>query len=156
MRKLWRPRDRKRLRLFSSWQATKETQKLSTRPLLLLGRTYRRGLRLAGQLPWRWLYVRNLFWYSKFRKQNQVGVCQLNMCHTLPRIGYKVPYNKRVNKGDSHRCQHYSTKTYFFQSLMKYAKRFHILMKRNRLRSQTTDFRSYVNDTWWNPSSIYC
>ena len=25
-----------------------------------------------------------------------MGVCQLNMCHTLPRIGYKVPYNKCI------------------------------------------------------------
>ncbi len=23
------------------------------------------------------------------------------MCHTLPRIGYKIPYNKRVESGDS-------------------------------------------------------
>ena len=27
-------------------------------------------------------------------------VCQLIMCHTLPRIGYKIPYNKNItNRG---------------------------------------------------------
>ena len=39
----------------------------STRPLLFLGRTHRRGLLLAGRIPARWLYVRNLFWYRQFQ-----------------------------------------------------------------------------------------
>ena len=31
----------------------------------------------------------------------QVGGGQLNMCHTLPRVGYKSPYNRRVESRDS-------------------------------------------------------
>ena len=73
----------------------------STRSLLLLGRTIRRGLWLAGQFPVSWLLLWNLFWYSKLRRQNQVEGGQLNMCHTLPRIGYKSPYNRRVESRDS-------------------------------------------------------
>ena len=43
-------------------------------------------------------------------------------------------------------CQHYTTKTYFFQSLMKYAKRSPILMKRSKSKSQTIVFRSYASN----------
>ena len=74
---------------------------LSTQFVLLLGRTIRRGLWLAGQFPVSWLLLWNLFWYSKLRRQNQVEGGQLNMCHTLPRIGYKTPYNRRVESRDS-------------------------------------------------------
>ena len=34
-------------------------------------------------------------------KQCQRSIGQLIMCHTLPRIGYKAPYNKRVESRDS-------------------------------------------------------
>ena len=39
---------------------------------------------------------------------------QFNMCHTLPRIGYKMPYNSSINKEVSHSCQaqHKSIGTY--------------------------------------------
>ena len=75
----------------------------STRSLLLLGRTIRRTLLLAGLIPRCWLYVRNLFRHCQRSKENHLGrpLGQLIMCHTLPRIGYKSPYNRRVESRDS-------------------------------------------------------
>ena len=93
VRKLWW--------FFIFWEERWKWPRLSTRLVLLLGRTIRGRLQLAGQFPVGWLLLWNLFWYSKLRRQNQVGGGQLNMCHTLPRIGYKTPYNKRVESRDS-------------------------------------------------------
>ena len=56
---------------------------LSTRLLLLLGFPIRGGIQLAGQLPARWLYVWDMFWYCQSWKKNQVGVCQYVNWHIL-------------------------------------------------------------------------
>ena len=53
---------------------------LSTRPLLLLGRSVRRGLWLAGQFPVSGLYVWDMFWYSKRGEKDQVAVYQFVNC----------------------------------------------------------------------------
>ena len=45
------------------------------------------------------LYVREQSTF--FDGTKHIPVWQLNMCHTLPRIGYKTPYNRRVESRDS-------------------------------------------------------
>ena len=45
------------------------------------------------------LYVREQSTF--FDGTKHIPVWQLNMCHTLPRIGYKSPYNRRVESRDS-------------------------------------------------------
>ena len=95
MRELWW--------FFIFWEQRWKWPRLSTRSLLLLGRTIRRALLLAGQLPECWLHVWNMFRHCQRRKETNLGrpLGQLNMCHTLPRIGYKTPYNRRVESRDS-------------------------------------------------------
>ena len=38
-------------------------------------------------------------WASTLIKKQLQSVWQFNMCHNLPRIGYKAPYNKNIHKG---------------------------------------------------------
>ena len=75
--------------------------KFSTWPLLLLGRWFLlRGLLLARRIPWRGLYVRNMFRHCQLLKENHLGrpLDQFTNCPLGGCISHLVDYYIINNK----------------------------------------------------------
>lgn len=82
------------------------------------------------------------------------ALCQLNNRHNTCCI-FAAGVLLLKSTGVLFLCQHYITKIYYFKYLMRYRKRSRILMRRNRLKSQTIVFMRYANDIRWNIKMLW-
>ena len=80
--------------------------------------------------------------------------CQLNNRHNT-RCIFTAGVLLLKSTGVLFLCQHYITKIYYFKYLMRYRKRSRILMRKNRLKSQTIVFMRYANDIRWNIKMLW-
>ena len=80
--------------------------------------------------------------------------CQLNNRHNTCCI-FAAGVLLLKSTGVLFLCQHYITKIYYFKFLMRYRKRSRILMRKNRLKSQTIVFMRYANDIRWNIKMLW-